>query len=1210
MFFELVAWALPLLPDLGDRNGGPHRRTYERWATKKGPTLQAKNAGAAAQEICERCQSSELQSELEKQLKATFPNPPSTASPKEFGDWFRLFVARARVARLGRRRKRPAKRAPDIASVRKKSSSDGGPEAQEMGPAQTLEPASIPGIDDPVAAYVDKLFAEAGIPVHAGRAMFDSKTFVALEPLYRYLRELQSSAKIPNYFPGLPSIRLDDLYVELSAAEDHRADSLDLGGASGGAVSGADPVGAWRTAVSAKRVPLETLISATDLRPAVLFGDPGSGKSTLLHYALHALGRGAVGAGGIRVPGILPFRISLREFAKEGVQDEFEVIRYIIRRILGVTDPGAFEDWRCLLSHFFNNKRPFRMLLLVDGIDEITPDPLEFEAIQTKLEEASAIARMVFTSRRAGFERPVPHYSPFELVELSEVAIQGLIANWYLHVHPRPAAFIESFQRWIFSDPRRQEMASNPCLLSLLCFLNQECTASHFIQARNRAELYGRAVEKLAADPRRPRGTSDSPALQTLSAFALDRYLNLGTEPVPLALFNREEVRQFLERPTSPEARAKTGSGLEVLDLVWLRTRLVSQWNLGTWYHFLHLSFQEYFAARHLATVPEGEVAELIRRHRFNPYWREIWRFYSGLCALSGGGGRSRFMTLARSHVEPRDLYDQTLFHLAPLCAEFGLRDTRRSLGFDLRTALLQKLEQGHNQTRAHIRRMVDVDPQFFLQHARSTLAPHLDRYRVSAGEPPPATLDSGEARLAVTILECIYHPDALRFHGELIEAEIGCPWLRRFDPAMGPTSPSGRNQALGALIETCVRSASGDLQRERGINYLACVRTTQAATSILEIARAAGTNVAAGRSRAKAKSRALEFQVHCIWALCELGASEAVQLARELWPDPGFREGHIGEVATFLSVLRSPDVATLAEEWLNELAPSGSATTLEPLLELLKPWAEREVPPGVVRLLDPPHSDPEIRASAWEVRVLLGRFQAREPLRDHVRALAASKALGESELVEVAAIVEFIGRGRLPFSRELEALRQHPDCAASPFVSDALWCAMTCVHAAFASSAAHKRWLSETALPAFEQALRRPGQEVGRISHWLAAFRFCDEVVLAGLSGIVESVWECVDDDARSSLLQFFVDSPSMAPARAIQAGLRSDHTELRTTAVELQADLDPGWLMAQREGDAVVEEVLFGRSVRDGTLYFADGYYSPADLDFKRYAHCGIPN
>lgn len=1062
-----------------------------------------------------------------------------------------------------------------------------------------------------VHARINEIFERAGFTVSGGCVHQVGEKPVHLGPLYTYVGRLQKSAQVANPFLKGHTIPLDALYVELTTTEDQR--SLDGEGRLAGNEAAwadrpsTDPLGEWRAQARRHRIPLETLVSRTEIQPAVLFGDPGSGKSTLTEYALHAIGRGLVQKQGFLADDVLPFRIFLREFAVEGLQDQYGIIPYLLREKVGVP-AEMFDDWSRLLGKFFWNEKPLRLLLLVDGVDEVTINPNLFPIIRSRLEDIAAIARLIITSRRAGFEAPVRSYGTFELVELQEPSIHGLIQNWFTNVNPRPPGFFQSFSRWVFGDARRQEMAGNPCLLSLLCYLNQDCPEDGFIQCINRAALYQQAVEKLTSDYDRLGATPLRASLDHLAGFALERYVSLGTGEAPHVLFTGEEVRMFFHRVGSNRHVSDQFSKNEALDLhldeVWLKTRLVSQWNLGDWYHFIHQSFQEYFAARWLAVMPEPEVARLIDQHRFNPYWREVWRFYAGLNRAQGAEGKSRFNALAVAHVTPHDFYDQTLFWLAPLCAEFGLGDTTTLLGFDLRDRLYQLLLQGHSQTRAHIRRMVDMDPAYFLDLTTRVLDSQRARYehRGQAGKKAP---EDGDVRLAVQILESIYHQDALRYHQELIQAEVHCPALKRADPALGPVSPSGRNEPLSEVMCKWLETSAGRLQRERLVRYLACTRGPDAAPAILAAARREAMLATKPKANRGERAAVAEFQAHCVWALAELQDVRAVTLARELWPDPEFRAAHVPEVSSILIDVKHPDVPELLEEWLAELGTEASHDALVSILEVLKEWPMRPIPAVVNAIIEDPNADPSVRASAWEVVVRRGGNTGLERLRSRLTEFADQDRFGEMESRELAALAVLVGELKLPLESTIERLLARFATSAESQLLDAMWGCLTQCKAAKSRLPNLQQWFREKCLPELCKAMLRTSRhDENSLTNWLHAFRGCHVTVLKDLARLTDEVWPRLAHQTRISLLQVFAEMPQFAPLRAVENAFRSADEHLREAAIEILTEVSPERLVTLRNKDSRADQALHRKSVRDGTLFFETRYYSLSKLSFETYS------
>ena len=1082
-------------------------------------------------------------------------------------------------------------------------------------------------VPDSVVTAVNGLFEQAKLSVISGQVILDAELQLDLTPLYVYVASLQQSATIPSYFPGIPDIELDSLYVELCAAEDQRGLGMDSPASWEEADSvRADWQGLWRTAVAARSIPLATLISKTELVPTVVFGDPGTGKSTLTRYALHELGRCLVDPKrslGIRV---LPFRIALREFAEAGKSDQFSVLRHLARHHLRVPD-ATVDSWVTVLSYLFADSKPSRLFLLVDGIDEVTPASAGYDLIHRSLREVTSIARMLFTSRRAGFKSPVTRYEAFEVIDLSPLSIHAMIRNWFTVVTPRSPAFIRSLSRWVFADSRRQEMAANPCLLSLICFLNQDRPSGRFLQPRSRARLYELVVQKLMDAHQGPLPVSPRLLKAAVAAFALKRYRVEDDHRAPLTLFSELQLESFL-LTWKPGGNLATSSltAAEMLK-TWRDLRLVFQWNLSGWHYFLHLTLQEYFAAQALFELSGEEFAQVADRHRYNPHWREVWRFYAGLCRSDSDSGRRRFHSLLGQFAAEPDLFGEVGFMAAPLCAEYRLLDTTAALRYDLKRVLYEAIRIRHRasmdvvaagkaridresyfemqearmardpQLVARVRIVVELEPDYFLEVARRAIQEYrfqrgAGRARVRRGN----AVDRVDVLLASVILSSNYDQEALEFQAVLIREEASDASLEIADPPMGPLTASGRNEGLTEAIVEALSKAKSWLAKERLIRYLANTRDPIAAQSILA--------AAAREEKSTPRAAAFAFRVQCLNALCDLQDPAAVKLADELVRVPDLRAKYLDQICAGLALVKHPEVAELLERWLTEKWVPTNGMAFQHLLIELRQWREREVPVIVPQLIGDPLVDSALRVKAWDLLLSRTGSHGVTQLRERFRRDLDRHRLPHEEWQELASLAELVALNRLPMGSDLEEL-----ASRAPKRYDAVLQriegALLSWHAASPGMPDSHAWLVNEGIPRLKKVLQscaRKGAEVPWT--WLEVFADCPVDILRQLAEMITELWPILESSVRAELMYNFARHPHLFPRSLLDQARDSEDDDLRHVAAELLLGTDPGRLVRERLEDPDVDRLLRDTAATSGILFFKDSLYSPTAAAFIPYS------
>jgi len=377
----------------------------------------------------------------------------------------------------------------------------------------------------------------------------------------------------------------------------------------------------------------------------VILGDPGCGKSTLLRFLAlrhgQALRRGQTDAGDGLGPARFPILLRIAEYAEDGRWKKLALSEYLddYCRLHECSTTGLAGLLAAELAGG-------NCLVLLDGLDEIV-NAGDRLGIVNRIEDfvlhyGSQANRYVITSRIAGY-RSAPLSGPFTHYTVRDMdlpQIERFLHRWCQAVEaaqtPDLAAELRAAKAQAEIDgilkamqlPGVRRLASNPLLLCVLALIHH--TGAQLPQKR--IELYKLAAHTLARSWSIAKGIRESALppeeqltqlLGTLAywlhvnkpagiATEADVYTILGKEWANVLnlpwdedhpnLAVDEKVRKFLL-----QVREHTGLFLE---------------RAPHRYGFMHLTFEEYYAARYLV-ARSAKAPELIRGHLHDPRWDE-----------------------------------------------------------------------------------------------------------------------------------------------------------------------------------------------------------------------------------------------------------------------------------------------------------------------------------------------------------------------------------------------------------------------------------------------------------------------------------------------------------------------------------------------------------------------------------------------------------
>ncbi|MEW5985856.1 MAG: HEAT repeat domain-containing protein [Chloroflexota bacterium] len=399
----------------------------------------------------------------------------------------------------------------------------------------------------------------------------------------------------------------------------------------------------------------------------VILGDPGSGKTTLLRYLAlkhaQALWDGQAVAGLPTAPppslgpSAFPILVRIADYAEGDTWKTRALDDFLAGHCAGQGCPKTG-----LGDLLATELAQGGCLVVLDGLDEIVSADdrrgvvRQIENFVHRYDDGGRRGRnrFVVTSRIAGY-RSAPLAGQFQhyvVEEMNDEQIQRFLERWCpaveaaqtpeLSPEARQATAqreIEAILKTVKSNPGVRRLAANPLLLRVLALIHR--TGAQLPQRR--VELYKLAADTLARTWRPAQGVPESALVEeSYLTRLLGRLAYWLHKEKPTGLATRREVVAELGEEwalikglpwdaddPSPDVVAEVDKFLLV---VREHTGLFVERAPGR-YGFLHLTFEEYYAARHLVRHSR-QRAKLIRQHLHDPRWQEPILLALGFVAL------------------------------------------------------------------------------------------------------------------------------------------------------------------------------------------------------------------------------------------------------------------------------------------------------------------------------------------------------------------------------------------------------------------------------------------------------------------------------------------------------------------------------------------------------------------------------------------------
>ena len=476
------------------------------------------------------------------------------------------------------------------------------------------------------------------------------------------------------------AIALDDVYVSLTAERDIAVDASAIAGSSrDGDWPFADAAGrlldakgnpimnedGWplddpakdkfRTERRTEKIGLPEAVRECQF--LVALGDPGSGKTTLVRFiarqfaiacrdgkpgvTIKQAGANAGGADAVSFYGEtrLPILVRVSDYAEALKKDRNLKVRDFLYHARGeaeITDAEATATFESALAHG-------AALVILDGLDEVAQSA-DRGAIARAIDDFAhgigARNRILVTSRISGYQaaRLNPKFVELRIRDMDTEQIARFVTcrvTAYeraqtpglsnVAIEKRAATEIASILDAVQNNVGVKRLAVNPLLLSILCLIHR----SGKRLPERRVELYEIASKTLLEDWR-PAQTGGADC--AVSMAEADRLLaplaDWMHEHTDRGLIREEQARDLL-LGFSAARHGKPKNDPEVtkeVESFWRRitydTSVFVERSQGE-YAFLHLTFEEYWAARHLVR-DFTQAPELLRIRRHKSRFTEV----------------------------------------------------------------------------------------------------------------------------------------------------------------------------------------------------------------------------------------------------------------------------------------------------------------------------------------------------------------------------------------------------------------------------------------------------------------------------------------------------------------------------------------------------------------------------------------------------------
>lgn len=437
----------------------------------------------------------------------------------------------------------------------------------------------------------------------------------------------------------------------------------------------------FRFSLNTSETPLYLPKALYDHRQLVVLGDPGCGKSTLVKVIVHSFGRSESTPLRQRFGDLIPMPIILRDHDVRSWQTKEDLLRAFIEALDEEIRTEVTVEW--LLGQLQGGSG----FLLLDGLDEVgSPSDrlhLRDEIVLPLLKETRKSCA-VLTSRVVGYEEapfdfmltpPLPGINhdleaqkiePFApllkrcyVAPFNDEDIDQFITRWYTAREDDPERRregVESLKVALRQNDRVKRLAGNPSLLTLMALIHR--VTAHLPSGR--VKLYDKIVEAYLETIDRYRKLSSYSATleemkRWLARVGWEMQSRRDSDEKTELLAHESDVSAWMTRAMNEEGRSDAQEeATQFLDYVARRSGLLISRGPGR-FTFVHLTFQEYFAAYYLRGQMRAfeQLAETCAKLIARTYWHETLCLLFEMLSEFPGAGNDLLGVIAKASTDP-----------------------------------------------------------------------------------------------------------------------------------------------------------------------------------------------------------------------------------------------------------------------------------------------------------------------------------------------------------------------------------------------------------------------------------------------------------------------------------------------------------------------------------------------------------------------------